>query len=147
MANVKRNKRSRLRGRRTCGWGSRKKHRGSGNRGGVGWAGTGKKAGQKLTLIRKYYPDYFGKKGFHSLKAEERKASKMINLKDIALKLNKFKKEGIAKPASGGLELNLAEYKILGEGEAGEKLIITAKGFSEQAKKKIEAAGGKAIQK
>jgi ribosomal protein L15 len=39
----KRDKRSRIRGRRTCGHGSRKKARGKGGKGGKGLAGTGKR--------------------------------------------------------------------------------------------------------
>jgi len=42
----KRNKRSRIRGTRTCGW-AMKKHKGSGNRGGKGMSGTGKRADQR----------------------------------------------------------------------------------------------------
>ena len=143
---IKRDKRSRLRGHRGGGWGSRKKHRSSGNRGGFGMAGTGKKAAQKRTLILKHFPGYFGKRGFHSLKAGERKIAKIINLGDIALKLSNFKKRGIAKAGSDGMELNLAGYKVLSEGNLKEKLIIKADSFSGKAKQKIEAAGGKAIE-
>ena len=142
---VKRNKRSRIRGRRTVGWGSRKKHRNSGNRGGVGMAGTGKKAGQKRTLILKKFPDYFGKKGFHSLKSGDR--LKIINLQDIDLKMKNFEKDGVAKATPQGTELNLDGYKVLGNGEVTQKLIISASSFSESAKEKIEAKGGKAIAK
>jgi len=39
----KRKKASRIRGARTCGWGFRQKHKGHGNKGGVGMAGTGKR--------------------------------------------------------------------------------------------------------
>ena len=143
---VKRDKRSRLRGHRGGGWGSRKKHRSSGSRGGFGMAGTGKKAAQKRTLILKYFPGYFGKRGFHSLKSEERKEAKIINLGDIVLKLANFKKRGIAKAGPDGMELDLAGYKVLSEGNLKEKLIIKADSFSGKAKQKIEAAGGKAIE-
>ena len=43
----KRAKNSRIRGARTVGWGFRQKHKGHGNKGGFGMAGTGKKADHK----------------------------------------------------------------------------------------------------
>ena len=51
----KRKKFSRQRGGHTHGWGSKKKHRGSGNRGGKGMGGTGKRADQVKTLIWKEF--------------------------------------------------------------------------------------------
>jgi large subunit ribosomal protein L15 len=137
---MKRNKRSRLRGRRTCGWGSRKKHRGKGSRGGRGMAGTGKKAGQKLTFIHRYYERYFGKSGFNSLKKEK---LKVINLRDISKNMEKFLAGGIAKKTADGIEINLKGYKILSEGNVAEKVIISASSASEKSKEKIEKAGGK----
>ena len=44
-----------LRGSKTHGWGAKKKHMGSGHRGGFGMAGTGKRADQKKTLMIKKY--------------------------------------------------------------------------------------------
>ena len=38
----KRKKNTRIRGARTCGWGFRQKHKGHGNKGGVGLAGSGR---------------------------------------------------------------------------------------------------------
>ena len=49
----KRSKRSRERGSRTRYWGGRKKHKGTGMRGGAGMSGTGKKSGQKITWVQK----------------------------------------------------------------------------------------------
>lgn len=143
---AKRDKRSRLRGRRGGGWGSRKKHRSSGSRGGFGMAGTGKKAGQKRTLVKRHMVGYFGKHGFHSIHQEENDKIKVINLDRINLKLADFEKEGIAKKTSEGIALNLEGYKVLGEGELNQKLIISAKSFSEKAKEKIAAKGGKALE-
>ena len=140
---VKRDKRSRLRGLRTCGRGSRKKGRGSGQRGGVGMAGTGKKSSQKLIWLKKYMPDYLGKRGFKSV--PQRKQTKLIlslNVGDIDRRLVAFEKEGLLK----GKELNLEGYKVLGEGELKEKLKITASKFSQSAKEKISKAGGEAIE-
>jgi len=144
---VKRDKRSRLRGGRTAGRGSRKKGRGSGQRGGVGMAGSGKKSAQKLVFLKKYFPDYLGKKGFKSVGQRLQTKVMAINLEDISRKLNGFEKEGLLKKTAEGKELNLEGYKVLGEGELKEKLIINADGFSDSAKKKIEASGGKAVEK
>jgi len=135
----KRSKRSRLRGRKTCGWGSRKKHRGSGSRGGKGMAGTGKRSGHHKTFILRYFKEYFGKRGFVPIREN---GLKVINLDLIERSLNKMIKEGTAKKTPKGIELNMPQYKILGAGELKSKLIIKAGSFSESAKEKIEKAGG-----
>lgn len=145
MKTKKRNKRSRLRGAKRCGYGFGKKHRGSGSKGGVGMAGTGKKAGQKVTLIHAKMPDYFGKKGFTSIKQLQKRHEKRINIREIENNLYNLIEEGIAKKTSEGIELNLYDYKVLGEGETKNKFIIKAKSISAGAKEKIEKAGGKVI--
>ena len=136
---VKRDKRSRLRGGRTAGRGSRKKGRGSGQRGGVGMAGSGKKSGQKIIWLKKYHPNYLGKVGFHSVNQRMHRRLPSINLGDIDQRLREFEKDGMLK----GKELNLEGYKVLGEGELKEKLTIHASSFSQSARKKLEASGGK----
>ena len=132
---LKKTKKARkFRGSRTCGRGG-KKARGSGNIGGVGMAGTGKKAGQKITFVKKFMHPYFGKQGFARGKGEKRKIN-VINISDITKNLQKHLKNG---------EVKLENYKILGSGEIKEKLEIKAMAFSKKAKEKIENAGGKAI--
>jgi large subunit ribosomal protein L15 len=135
-----RNKRSRLRGRKTCGWGSRKKHRGKGSTAGRGMSGSGKKAGQKTTFMLRYLPNYFGTKGFHHVRKEKLEA---ITLNEIVKQIDNFLKDGTAKKTSAGIELNLSGYKILSNGNIKEKLIIKASAASEKTKEKIEKAGGK----
>ena len=130
----KRKKSRRMEGSRYHGFAA-KKHKGKGNKGGKGMSGTGKKAGQKITYVLRYLYPYFGKE---SLKRKSKKL-KEINLRDLG---SYFKN---AKKTSEGYELDMLEYKILGEGELKEKLIIKASGFSKQAKEKIEKAGGKAV--
>src|SRR3989338_1297364 len=79
----KRKKSGRMRGRNTYGHGSRKKWRSSGEQGGFGMAGTGKRADHKKSLIIKLYGNkYFGKQGITSKKTERIK-SRFINLRDI----------------------------------------------------------------
>lgn len=141
----KRNKRSRLRGRRTCGYGSRKKHRGKGSKGGKGMAGTGKKAGQKRTFIDKYMPGYFGRHGFKSLQQIAKTKPKIINLSEIQQRINNFIAEGTAKKTAEGIMIDLKNCKILADGELKDKFIINAKSASSKAKEKVEKAGGKIL--
>ena len=139
----KKKKSVRMRGTRLHGWAA-KKHKGKGNKGGRGMAGTGKKSGHKRSWLFRYIPDYFGKQGFTSRKTEKSR-KKQINIQDIEKNLPSFISKGIAKKTKEGIEVNLKDYKVLGNGEIKEKLIIKALKFSEQAKEKIEKAGGKAI--
>ena len=141
----KRTRRSRIRGRRSCGMGVRNNLRGKGSYGGKGMAGTGKRAGQKKTWVLKCAPGYFGKRGFTSLKQKATQARvEEINLDDLQHKLQEFIKEGKAKKAVDGTEITLENYKILSRGEVNEKLFVKASAFSEKAKEKIAKAGGSA---
>ncbi len=143
----KRRKHSRIRGTRTIGWGARKKHKLSGQRGGKGMAGTGKRADQKKTLVQKLYGNaYFGKQGITS-KGTQKNKDKKINIGAVQSSLKTFEKKGIAKKTSKGYEVNLEKYVILGEGEVKDKLIIQAKKASENAVEKIKKAGGEVILK
>ena len=138
----KRRKVSRMHGRKmgTHGWGARKKHKKSGHRVGTGMAGTGKRGDTKTTLITKLFGhDYFGKQGITSKKTK-RDTRQRINLQQIEKNLEKY-----GKKTSKGWEINLEKYKILGEGEIKEKLIITATAASESALKKVKKAGGEII--
>ena len=136
----KRTKVSRIRGARTCGWGFRQKHKGHGNRGGVGMAGSGKRADHKkqkaLNIAKENKAKngkYFGRAGYTSARVAKQKMSR-INLKDI--KENIFNKDN--------KKIDLSKYKILGTGE-GFKAEITAKSASISAIEKMEKAGGKII--
>ena len=53
--------------------------------------------------------------------------------------------DSLMKKHGKGNEMDLSEYKILGEGELTRKLTIKALAFSESAKEKIEKAGGNAV--
>ena len=129
----KRKKSGRMRGTRTHGW-AMKKHKGSGNRGGKGFAGTGKRADQKKSLVIKLYGNnYFGKQGITS-KRTAKKRRKLINLKTIAEKY---------KPG----EIDLKGYKILGDGEIKGKYFIKAKAASQAAIEKVKKEHGDIILK
>ncbi|MBI2499254.1 uL15 family ribosomal protein [Candidatus Woesearchaeota archaeon] len=132
----KRKKNSRQRGSKTHGWGAMKKHRGAGNRGGRGLAGSGKKSDQlKPTIIKKFgLSNYFGKAGFKRPQKLVNKKIKTMNVGDL-IKFN--------KP-----EINLIELgfnKLLGEGKVTKKYTIKVESCSRLAKEKIENAGGSII--
>lgn len=129
----KRKKSSRMRGQTTHGWGSMKKRRGAGNRGGRGNAGTGKMAGQKRpSILKEFGLEYFGKRGFNRPQKVIKKL-KVINI-------NQINKEIIK---SGKTEFDASKYdKILGKGKITKKVKVIGKSFSEKAKNKISKAGG-----
>ena len=143
----KRKKSSRMHGRKmgTHGTGCRKNKRGSGQRGGKGMAGTGKRADQKKTLVqKKYRHSYFGKQGITSRKTK-RDQRKRINLYTIEMNLAGFIEKKIAKKTTKGIEIDLKDYKILGKGDVKNKLIINCKEASQSVFEKVEKAGGKII--
>jgi len=132
---MKRKKVIKQRGSKTHGYGSKKKHRGAGSRGGRGMAGVIK---HKKFWVMKNKPGHIGKRGFKTLQQRKVAAPRAmaINLRDIE-KLAKDKKE---------LDLSKIGYdKVLSTGNLSKPLTIKAYAFSEAAKQKIEKAGGKAI--
>ena len=122
-------KNRRMRGKTTHGWGTKKKHRGSGSQGGAGWGGAKK---GKRTFIYAHEPEHFGKKGFFSL----HKKINIINVGDL---------EEIAGEAKE-IDLNALNYqKLLSRGIINKPLHVTVSSCSPRAKEKIEKAGGKII--
>ena len=117
----KRSKNTRHRGSHTHSRGAKKKARGKGHRGGIGMAGTGKKADQKkaTALSQK---KYFGTT--IALRRPIKKKLMSINLGDI--------KEG----------KDYSKYKILSSGEPAKGLKVVAGAASAKAIEKIKAAGG-----
>lgn len=129
----KRKKVTRQRGHRTHGWGAAKKHRGAGNRGGRGMAGTGKRADHKKPTIIKEFglSSYFGKKGF-KIPSKVKKIIKAINIKDL--------------PDKDEINLNILGYnKLLSEGNIKRKVKVITEYCSKKAKEKIEKQGGEVI--
>ena len=133
----KRPKNSRIRGARTVGWGFRQKHKGHGNKGGFGKAGTGKRADHKkqgaLESDTRKKKRYFGKQGLTSRGTAIAKYEK-INL--YAIKGNIFVKDG--------QKIDLGKHKILGTGD-GFKAEIVALSATKTAVEKMEKAGGKIV--
>jgi len=142
MKTHKRRKSSRQHGRHmgTHGTGARKNKRESGNRGGFGMSGSGKRADHKKTLITKLYGHgYFGKKGITSKKTEKDKRLR-ISLAQIQSNL-----ESYGKKTSKGWEIDLSKYKILGKIEVKEKLIIKSLDASKGAIESVKKSGGEII--
>jgi large subunit ribosomal protein L15 len=142
----KRKKDSRQRGSKTHGWGSMKKHRGAGNRGGRGMAGSGKRGDAKKPSIWKN-KRYFGKYGFHkhgvvkkivpvNLSYFEEKAEKLLADKLITKEADRY----IIDAAKLGFN------KVLGCVKLTKKFKITSESFSKKAVEKIKAAGGEAVE-
>jgi len=127
MTATRQKKDRKYRGSASHGGGSRKKRRGSGNRGGFGNAGTGKRADhRKFSILKKYGLDYLGKKGF---KNKNPVIIKAINIRDL--------------PETPKINLKELGYdKLLAKGDPKVKYTITVKLCSQRAKEKIEKSGG-----
>ncbi|MDO8459856.1 MAG: uL15m family ribosomal protein [Nanoarchaeota archaeon] len=140
----KRRKSKRFRGSHTHGRGGKKKARGSGHRGGVGMAGTGKRADQRKTLVLNLFGNkYFGKTP--TLRRKPSPKPQDINIRNIVEGIDSFVKKGIAKENKGVYEINLKDYKILSVGDATIKMNIEAAAASKSAIDKVKKAGGEII--
>ena len=135
MVQKRRRKKSiKLRGSRTYGYGSHKKHRGGGSRGGRGMAGTKK---HKKTWMLRHMPGHLGKRGFKSL--VQRKlipVKRAVNVRDLE------------RLAAGEKELDVSKHgygRVLGGGSVRIALSVKAGYFTESARQKIEKAKGKAV--
>jgi len=135
----KRKKVSRHRGSHTHGRGFKKKARGKGHRGGIGMAGSGKRADHKKSLIL----NEFGNKYFKKDLSVAKKKVKMVNLGRIVDSLNSLIKKGLVKETKGTYEVNLKDYKIIGKLSVDIKLKIMANAASKGAIESVEKAGGK----
>ena len=130
----KRKRNVKMMGKRTFGYGSHKKHRGGGSRGGRGVAGMKK---HRKTWMIKNEPDHLGKRGFRSLEQRNfRPSKKAVNVGDL-VKLAAGKKD---------IDLSALGYaKVLGGGSIGVPLAVKAGYFTKKAREKIEGAKGKAV--
>src|SRR3989344_210144 len=137
-----RKKDTRQRGSTSHGWGSKKKHRGSGNRGGFGFAGYGKRSD--------HYKPYFvkrgelvGRTGFASHRRAEKPLA--INIEYIQQHILKLVNEGKVQKKDDIYVVDLEKLgyqKILGSGTVLLKFHIIAPLFSKKAEEKIKKAGG-----
>jgi len=143
MVQRKQKKNVKLRGSKTHGYGSMKKHRGAGHRGGRGNAGSGKRADSKKPSIWKRGNRNPEQIGFVNYQPLERTTINVGHLDSIAARMVR---EGKAKEASGMIVIDLSSMdtnKLLGAGKVTHKLHVTVELAVPLAKEKIEKAGGK----
>ncbi|MBI5389412.1 uL15 family ribosomal protein [Candidatus Woesearchaeota archaeon] len=139
MVHKKRKKNVKMRGSMTHGWGAKKKHRGAGNRGGKGNAGSGKRADAKKPTYD-MIPNYRGKHGF----VGSLKEVKTINIATIEEQFQKFISEKSIEQKEGAYVMDLSQRydKLLGSGHPTRKYKITVPSASSGAVEKITSAGG-----
>jgi large subunit ribosomal protein L15 len=140
----KRDKRSKIRAaRRTAGHGSKKKHRGSGHRGGFGHSNIGKRGSAKIQKEAGSGGNIgLGKHGFKSLE----KKVKAINLQELQGRLLSYLNQGLITKSGSVYSLDLDKIgyqKLLSKGTVLEKMNIRVESATETAVEKVTAAGGK----
>ena len=77
---------------------------------------------------------------FYNLQKKLQQKRKRINLQTIESNLEKY-----GKKSGDKWEINLKNYKILGNGEVKNKLIIKAKEASKSAIQKVKKMGGEIV--
>lgn len=145
MTTHKRKKATKYRASQTHGGGAKKKRRGSGNRGGKGRAGTGKRADVNKPCV---WSDeyYMGRHGFKMQGVKELITA--TNIGDVNDNTESLKRNGFAEEKSGVYVVDLEKAgfnKLLGSGIASKKLMIKVKYASENAIEKVKKAGGDLI--
>jgi len=136
----KRKKNSRHRGSWSHGWGAKKRHRGAGNRGGRGMAGTGKRGDAKKPSIWK--ERYFGKHGFISI---QRKNIVGKNIGDIERNLEKLLAKKLVSKESDHYLIDSKKIgfnKLLGKGKIKIKFKVDVPYASKKAIEAVKNAGG-----
>ncbi|MGI6643065.1 MAG: 50S ribosomal protein L15 [Bacillota bacterium] len=109
-------------------------HKGQNSRSGGG-KGPGFEGGQMKLTMR------LPKRGFHN---KFRVDYALVNVQDLAVFDEGAEIGPIEIKKAGLMRRNTKSLKILGEGELDKALVVKAHAFSQSAKEKIEAAGGKA---
>jgi large subunit ribosomal protein L15 len=169
MLKNKKSKSVRQRGQSSHGWGHKKKHRGSGHRGGFGLAGTGARGdsqksgmlsqstgflqkfaatrGVKVKDLKKQLStkDYFGKKGFNSV---SKKPVTTLSLSYIEHNYDVLVETGIISEENKEFVFDATSFgydKILGKGNFTKKVTIKCKDISASAKTRVEEVGGKVV--
>lgn len=140
----RRRKTHKRRGSRTMGRGCAKRGRGSGEKGGKGLSGGHK---HKWSYILKYMPDHFGKHGFVRPPEVSRRPP-AINVGELNERLDELLQSGAAKREGDKFVVDVTKLgyeKVLGGGRVDRPLEVIADKFSEEARRKLEEAGGRAI--
>ncbi|MBT4540332.1 hypothetical protein HOC35_02360 [Candidatus Woesearchaeota archaeon] len=139
----KRKKNTRFRAKTTHGYGSMKKNRGKGHKGGSGMAGTGKRADTKKPSV--WGKKYFGNGGFV---AHNSRPVVAVNISHIEDKyLNLVEKSIITEENNVSVVdfSKLGVDKLLGTGNPTRKYKILVNIASKKAIEKIEKAGGEVV--
>lgn len=118
---------------KTCGRG----HKGAGQRSGYGTK-LGFEGGQ-MPLYRK-----LPRRGFNNSRFQREKLA-WVNVGELKCFAANAKVDREQLLKAGLIRGNADTVKILGDGDIGKALTVEANRFSESAKEKIEAAGGKAV--
>jgi len=138
----KRKKFSRYRGSMTHGGGSKKKRRGSGNRGGKGMAGSGKRSDSKKPSLWKQ--KYFGKYGFVS---KSKRNIKAVNINYLEENISKMP-SNVLKKENEFFSVDLKKLgfnKLLSNGKVTNKYKIKVPYASKKAIEKVKSNGGEVI--
>jgi large subunit ribosomal protein L15 len=126
----------RQRGSRYCGWGQVGQHRQSGSRGGIGGAGKHKHFFIR-TVIEE--PNHFGHDAFNSY--NRNLVHRWINIRDLDSVIAKHGK--VDEDGRVILDLTSLGYdKLLGGGRVNSAFAVKVANISENAKEKIQQAGG-----
>ncbi|MBP7119845.1 MAG: uL15m family ribosomal protein [Methanolinea sp.] len=136
------NKRSKFRGSRTCGGGTHKNRRGAGNRGGRGRAGH---RDHRFSHFLLYGEVHNGKHGFVNKTPDRMNILSVGRLDEM---IDELIAAGLASRKDDAVVISADQIgidKILGNGKVTQKMHVTARAFSGQAKQKIEAMGGQAL--
>jgi large subunit ribosomal protein L15 len=142
MVVLKDRKVKRHRGHNSHGWGAKKKHRGSGNRGGKGNAGSGKRGDSKKPTLWKNRVK-LGKFGF-KIKGQ-RKDIIVISIKALEQKMNQLIIEEKASLSKDLYTVDLGKIgydKLVANGNATVKMHIIVDYASPSAVEKVEHLGG-----
>lgn len=137
----KRKKSSRRHAHQTAFRGAKERTRHSGNRGGYGMAGTGKRGDQRKTLILNLPEAYFGKSRTLR-KGRVKPKLTPINLSFIQSNIESFVKSKLAKESGKGYELVLKKHKLLADGDISFPIKVTVDAASQAAVEKVKKAGG-----
>ncbi len=130
------------RGSTTHGGGSRKKRRGSGSRGGVGRAGSGKRASHKKRHFSIGTSGFLPRRDVLQIKAKEC----ALNLEDLTpQKIDALVAQGSAQKNGDTVFIDLTSLgytKLLGSGKCFGKFHLLISSWSSSAEEKVKAAGG-----
>jgi len=143
MVQAKKSIHSSKRGSQTYGYGSKKKQRGKGNKGGSGDSGQGKRSAAKKPSYQA--KNYLGKQGFVNQKPE---LINVINLKLIEDNFDNLLNQEYIVEKDGFFEINLTDMgfeKLLGNCETTKKYKIVVKYTSKKSKERIESVGGEIV--